>query len=167
MKKNVQPIAVITKTSGYGGQVRFRPLSRYCDNYLDSQNLEIGMSTDILDNIELERLIGEGKNRRFKFKNINNIDEAKNLIGKKIYVSVSRKDKINLISSDVIGFKVIDDSGTMIGRVDDILWLPNNDIYVIKNFKKETLIPIVEEFIKSIDYKLKIIQIRIIEGMVE
>tara|TARA_B110000444_G_C18703890_1_gene530349 strand:- start:498 stop:998 length:501 start_codon:yes stop_codon:yes gene_type:complete len=166
MKKNAQPIAVITKTSGYSGEVRLKPLSRYCDDYLDSNNLEIGMSIDVLNNIELESIIGEGKNRRFKFKNINNLNEAKNLIGKILHVKVNQKDKINLISSDVLGFEVIDNNGLSVGVIDNILWLPNNDIYVIKKLKKEILIPIVEEFIKSIDYNLKIVQIKIIEGMV-
>ena len=54
-----------------------------------------------------------------------------------------------------------------IGKLVDIMWCPANDIYIIKNKDKEYLIPVVDEFIKEINYKNKEIVISPIDGLIE
>ena len=166
MLKKLHPVAEITTTSGYLGEVRLRPLTRFSIDYIMEKALQIGTSYDNLMELKLEKAIGNGKRMRFKFEGINSELKAKNIIGKTIYASTRVDDEINLISSDLIGFDVVTDTAEFVGKLKDVMWLPANDVYVVFNGEKELLIPIVSEVVLSIDYDKKEILIASIDGLI-
>ena len=166
MPKQLHPVAEITTTSGYMGEVRLRPFSRFSINYIMEKTLQIGTSYDNLMDLKLEKAIGNGKRMRFKFEGINSELKAKNVIGKTIYVSTRADDDINLIASDLIGFDVVLDTSDYVGELKDVMWLPANDVYVVFNGLKELLIPIVPEIVLSVDYVKKEILIANIDGLI-
>ena len=47
------------------------------------------------------------------------------------------------------------------------MWLPSNDVYVIKNGKKEYLIPIIPEVIKKIDHHKMSVVISPMDGLLD
>ena len=65
---------------------------------------------------------------------------------------------------DILGFRVVDEQGTEIGRLVDAEETPASMIYVVKG-EKEHLIPAVREFILSIDAEREEIRVHLIEGM--
>ena len=166
MFKQLHPVAEITTTSGYLGEVRLKPFSRFSIDYIMKKTLQIGTSYDNLIDLKLEKAIGNGKRMRFKFEGINSELKAKNIIGKTIYASTKADDEINLIASDLIGFDVVTEKAEFVGELKDVMWLPANDVYVVFNGKKELLIPIVAEIVLSIDYDKKDILIASIDGLI-
>ena len=168
MPDQFHPIAEITTTSGFSGEVRLKPFSRYSIDYIMKKSLQIGTSFDNMVNLKLEKTIGNGKRMRFKFEGINSHNKAKDMVGKTIYVSINDDDdEINLIGSDLIGFKVVTDIGIKVGVLKDVMWLPANDVYVVFNGSKELLIPIVPEIVLSLDYENKEIIIANIDGLID
>tara|TARA_Y100000741_G_C17897922_1_gene414045 strand:- start:11 stop:514 length:504 start_codon:yes stop_codon:yes gene_type:complete len=166
MSKQLHPVAEITTTSGYMGEVRLKPFSRYSIDYIMKKTLQIGTSYDNLIDIKLEKTIGNGKRMRFKFEGIDSEFKAKNIIGKTIYATTRADDEINLIASNLIGFDVVTDAAKFVGELKDVMWLPANDVYVIFNGGKELLIPIIPEVVLSIDYDKKEILIASIDGLI-
>ena len=166
MFKQLHPVAEITTTSGYMGEVRLKPFSRFSIDYIMEKTLQIGTSHDNLMDLKLEKAIGNGKRMRFKFEGIDSELKAKNIIGKTIYANTKADDKINLISSDLIGFDVVTDTDDSVGELKDVMWLPANDVYVVFNGEKELLIPIVNEVVLSVDYDKKEILIAKIDGLI-
>ena len=166
MTKQLHPVAEITTTSGYMGEVRLKPFSRFSIDYIMEKTLQIGTSYDNLIDLKLEKAIGNGKRMRFKFEGINSELKAKNIIGKTIYASTKADDEINLIASDLIGFDVITDTAQFVGELKDVMWLPANDVYVVFNGEKELLIPIIPEVVLSVDYDKKEIQIVNVDGLI-
>ncbi len=166
MTKQVHPVAEITTTSGYMGEVRLKPFSRFSIDYIMEKTLQIGTSYDNLIDLKLEKAIGNGKRMRFKFEGIDSELKAKNIIGKTIYANTKADDEINLIASDLIGFDVVTDTDDSVGELKDVMWLPANDVYVVFNGKKELLIPIVNEVVLSVDYDKKEILIANIDGLI-
>ena len=166
MFKQLHPVAEITTTSGYLGEIRLKPFSRFSIDYIMKKTLQIGTSYDNLIDLKLEKAIGNGKRMRFKFEGIDSELKAKNIIGKTIYASVKADDEINLIASDLIGFDVVTDKAEFVGGLKDVMWLPANDVYVVFNGKKEILIPIVSEVVLSVDYDKKQILIASIDGLI-
>ena len=166
MTKQVHPVAEITTTSGYMGEVRLKPFSRFSIDYIMEKTLQIGTSYDNLIDLKLEKAIGNGKRMRFKFEGIDSELKAKNIIGKTIYANTKADDEINLIASDLIGFDVVTDTGDSVGELKDVMWLPANDVYVVFNGEKELLIPIVNEVVLSVDYDKKEILIANIDGLI-
>ena len=65
---------------------------------------------------------------------------------------------------DILGFRVVDEQGTEIGRLVDAEETPASMIYVVKG-EREHLIPAVKEFILNIDAEREEIRVHLIEGM--
>ena len=166
MTKQLHPVAEVTTTSGFLGEVRLKPFSRFSIDYIMEKTLQIGTSHDNLMDLKLEKAIGNGKRMRFKFEGIDSELKAKNIIGKTIYANTNADDEINLIASDLIGFDVVTDTGDSVGELKDVMWLPANDVYVVFNGGKEFLIPIVNEVVLSVDYDKKEILIVSIDGLI-
>lgn len=101
-----------------------------------------------------------------KLQGIEDINAAMRLKGKD--VSIRREDaalpKGGFFLQDIIGAKVVDDSGNEIGVLTEIMERPASNIYVVKG-ESEHLIPAVPEFVMSTDAENGIITVRLIEGM--
>ena len=52
--ERIHPIAKVSATTGLKGEVRLRPLSRYCDDYIREKQLSIGISPDTTNALILE-----------------------------------------------------------------------------------------------------------------
>jgi 16S rRNA processing protein RimM len=167
MKNRVHPIATITTTSGLSGDVRLRPLSRYFDDYIEEKNLMLGFSPDASEDIRLEVVRGMGKKRRFKFEGVNSVSDAEKIVGQTIFVEAQSEDGINLIGKDLLGYDVFAESGDFVGTLKDVMWLPGNDAYVIKNGEKEILIPVIPEVVKGMDHETGVIVISLMDGLLD
>tara|TARA_Y100000748_G_scaffold66003_1_gene53411 strand:+ start:80 stop:586 length:507 start_codon:yes stop_codon:yes gene_type:complete len=165
--KQIYPVAEITTTSGLRGEVRLKPFNRFSIEYILERALQIGSSFENVVNLKLENANGNGNKMRFKFKGIDSIEKAQNIIGKTIYINVAEDDEINFIGSELIGFEIINDTGDKIGDLIDVMWLPANDVYVVFNGKKEILIPIIPEIVRSINYENEEIIIANMDGLID
>ena len=165
MDKIFHPIAKVTKTSGLRGDVCLKPLSRYFEKYINKNKLMIGFSIDRSNKISVEMINGIGKKRKFKFSGFDSLDSAKTIIGKTIFVQTSKDSEINWISKNILNYKVIDESGNLVGHIIDVMWLPSHDAYIIEKESKEYIIPIVPEIIKQVDYENRNIIIKVMDGL--
>lgn len=66
--------------------------------------------------------------------------------------------------ADLIGCRVLDENGTQIGKIKDVLTMPSSDVYVIEGTKKY-MIPAVKEFIREINVAEGFVRVHLIEGM--
>ncbi len=160
-------IARVSKPFGMKGAVRLAPLSRYCEEYISEKPIFLGDSETLSKEIELLEKARDGKQVRCVFKGIDSRDEAEAIKGKYVFASVLIDDKINQISGDLIGYTVVTDIGDIVGELIEILWLPVNDIYVIRNEDREILIPVIPEVIKSIYHDERAIEITPMDGLLD
>ena len=167
MKNKVHPIATITTTSGLTGDVRLRPLSRYFDDYIEDKQLMLGFSPDTSEDVRLEIIIGIGKRRRFKFEGVDSLNDAEKIVGQTIFIEAANDDQINMIGKHVLGYEVFEESGDFVGVLKDVMWLPNSDVYVIKNGDKEYLIPVIPEVVKGVDHEQSLIVITPMDGLLD
>ena len=83
-------------------------------------------------------------------------------------VSVRREDAAlprgAFFLQDIIGAKVVDEQGSEIGTLQDVMETPASNIYVVKG-ESEHLIPAVPEFILKTDAENGVITVHLIEGM--
>ncbi len=98
-----------------------------------------------------------------KFRNFNTDKDSQFLIGKDIFVD--EKDVVKLPADtffvhDFIGSKVFQDEN-LFGIIEDVLNLPANDVYVVKDFNgNELLLPAVKEYIAGFDSENKILTVK-------
>ncbi len=70
-------------------------------------------------------------------------------------------DEGEYLAEDLIGLKVVTEEGEELGQVDQILAYPAQDLIVVG----EIMIPMVDEFVKEIDFDKETIQVHLIPGM--
>jgi len=166
MKTKLFPIAKITRASGLNGEVGVRPLIRQFDDYV-GKPLFVGFDENLARDVKLEKVTGVNKKRRFLFQGLKTRDDAELMIGQLLFASISDKDPINMISSDLIGASVVTDNGEPIGELVDMMSLPAHDVYVISRGKNEILIPVVPEIIREVDFKMGLVTITPMDGLVD
>ena len=167
MKNKLFAIAKITRATGLKGEVGVRPLVRQFDDYVTVKPLFIGFDPNIARDVKLEKVSGVEKKRRFLFNGMKTRDEAESIIGQLLFVSVKDSDPINMISPDLLGASVVPDNGENIGELVDMISLPANDVYVIKQGKKEVLIPVIPEIVRSVDIQMGLVTITPMDGLLD
>ncbi|MBL8088664.1 MAG: 16S rRNA processing protein RimM [Chthonomonas sp.] len=101
---------------------------------------------------------------RIKFLSVNRIHEAELLIGKLLQIPADERPELEddeFYVTELIGLKVVDQDGTEIGTIGDVLQPPAQDVLVVG----QTLIPVVNEFVKDIDLENGIVRVHLIPGM--
>ncbi|HLB63176.1 MAG TPA: ribosome maturation factor RimM [Actinomycetota bacterium] len=66
---------------------------------------------------------------------------------------------------EVQGCQVVTDSGRALGTLTEVLFTPANDVWVAKSSEAETLIPVLEDVLVSVDVRGKRIVVRDLPGL--
>lgn len=106
-----------------------------------------------------------------KLSGINDRTEAEKHKGESVYID---KADIRVLPEDtyyifdMIGLSVVDENGTVVGTLSDVIQNSTQDLYEVeKENKSKFLIPAVEEFILKIDMNSRTMTVRLIEGLME
>ena len=101
-------------------------------------------------------------------KGITNISQAELLIGSELFINKSDLPKPGddtYYWFDIIGLSVFTINNEYIGRVESIIPTGSNDVFVVKDGNKETLIPGIESVVLSIDLNKKIMRVDLPDGL--
>lgn len=101
-----------------------------------------------------------------KLEGIDTPEQATLLRGKR--VSIDRSGVClpegTVFIADLLGCRVLDEDGSEIGLIKDVLTMPSSDVYVIEG-EHSYMIPAVKEFVKEINVAERFVRVRLIEGM--
>lgn len=101
------------------------------------------------------------------YENVNEVEKLKNAIIKVPESQLGELDEGEFYFHEIVGCLVFTVHGEEIGRVTEILTPGANDVWVIKpkNGGRDILIPYIEQIVKKVDVKEKIILIQPMEGL--
>jgi 16S rRNA processing protein RimM len=100
------------------------------------------------------------------FENINEVEKFRDGILKVPESQLGELDEDEFYYHEVIGCHVVTTEGLELGKVTEILSPGANDVWVIKSSEgKEILIPYIEDVVKKVDVKEKVILIEPMEGL--
>ena len=168
MNKEFIIIGKVVSTQGNKGAVNVLPLTDSIDrfNNLDNVFLRNKNSQTIL-NVDKIRIT---KNMVIlKLKDIENIEEAKMIVGS--ILEVERKNAVKLskdtyFTFEIIGLEVYTENNIFLGKVENIVSTGSNDVYVVKSKDKEELfIPAIREVVKNVNLEKKRITIKMLDGL--
>ncbi|MCO6499401.1 MAG: 16S rRNA processing protein RimM [Vicingus serpentipes] len=110
-------------------------------------------------------------NLQIKIEGIDNLDEAKKMIGKSLYLPLNTLPELTgnqFYYHEVIGFKVIDAEKGNIGQITQVLDYPTQAIFEIQHpTSKEILVPITDEIITKLDRTNQTIFVTSPEGLID
>ena len=165
--KDYFQIGKIINTHGLKGHVKVMPLTDDNKRYEKLKKIHLE-GTD--KELEIEKVWYNKGFVMLKFKGYDNIDDVISFKDK--FILIHKSDAVQLPEDsyfihDIIGLEVYTVNDIKLGKITNVLQPGANDVYVVKNEKKEYLIPAVKDIVKKIDLSEKKIIIDPIEGMIE
>ena len=151
----------IVNTHGLHGEVRVVP-------WADSPDFLLQFSTLYLDGAPMQ--IRSSRTHKGSvivlFDGVDNVDAAMLLKGKTVQLrrADAKLPEGSFFLADIIGLDVMDEDGTKLGQLKEVLSPSRQQVYVVKG-EREILIPAVPEFILETNLNDGYIKVRLIEGM--
>lgn len=165
MKSEFLETGVIVNTHGVRGEVKIAPwadspafLCRFDAFYLDGAAVKV-LSARPHKSMVLCALEG-----------VDTVEKAMKLKGKVVSI---RRDQVELppgrhFLADLVGLTALDaDTGGELGKVEEVLTPPAQNVYVVRGGGKEYLIPAVPAFVAETNVEAGWLKVRLIEGMGE
>ena len=162
-------IGKVVSAQGNKGEVNVLPLTDSIDRFKN-------LSTVFLRNKNSQTVLSIEKIRIkkdmviLKLKDIENIEEAKTIVGS--FLEVERKNAVKLPKDtyfifEIIGLEVYTENNVFLGKVENVINTGSNDIYIVKDKnEKELFIPAIREVVKNINLEKKRITINIVDGLI-
>ena len=162
MKKQYLEAGEIVNTHGVAGEVKIDP-------WANDAKFLLGFKTIYMDGRPVKVLRARVHKAQViaSLEGVDTMDKANALRGKVISIdrADAKLDADQVFFQDIIGLTAVDAvSGSVLGRVTDILELPAGNVYVVSG-ETEHLVPAVKEFVKDIDVDGGKILLQLIEGM--
>lgn len=164
--ENLIEIGQIVNTHGLRGDVKVMP---WCDDPEIFHELAYVMIDGVEFDIQKSSL---HKNTvLLKLEGIDHINDAERYRNKVLFVP--RKELGELPEGtyyirDLLGCKVETVDGRQLGEICDIIKTGSNDVYVVEDkAKKQVLIPVIDEVIKSVSIDEKQIVIEPLKGLID
>ncbi len=163
-------VGVIASTHGLAGEVNVFPTTQDPDRFkkLKKVTLHTQKGEEILLDVVSARFF-----KKFvivKFKQFNNINEVEKFRGCEL--TIDRKDAIKLekgeyYCADLIGLTIVDEEGTELGTLTEILQTGANDVYEMtqKDSEEKIYIPAIKDCVKEIDVDAGKIIIHVMPGL--
>ena len=173
--RNYLRIGQIISLHGIRGEIKIFPTTDNIKRFDDLKIFYIVDSVDASDEDFKNQITYEKETVKYikntvvlKIKGIDSIESASKFIKKNLYVD--RENSIELSKNehfvvDLIGLPVFKNE-MQFGKVINVMKTKANDILVIDYNNKEILVPLVDDFIETIDEIHGKIKIRNIEGLI-
>lgn len=167
--EDILEIGQIVNTRGLRGEVKVNSFSEDSHRFEKLSKILVKNKKEFTE-YEIQKVTYSKNQVVLKLKGIDHIDYAEKL--KNLYIYVKKSDLGDLPEdtyyiADLIGLDVYTESGENIGKVDDILKIPNsNDVYVVRSEIGELkYLPSIPDVLKDIDVKNHKIVVNLIEGL--
>lgn len=168
--KDMLRIGVITTTHGLRGEVKVFPTTDDVKRFKKTDEvILVTKQGNLTLHVESAKFF---KNIVIlKFKEFQNINEVEGF--RKCDIMVTRENALPLAEGqfyfcDVIGAKVVEEDGSPIGTVKDVIETGANNVFAIEtNDGKEVLFPVIPQCIKKVDTEAGIVIAHIMKGLLD
>ena len=158
-------VGKVTNVHGLMGEVKVQP-------WADSPEFLCQFKTLYVDEAHFPMTVQRARVHKnmviIKFEGPTDVPSALSLRNAILYIH--REDvklpEGSFFLADIYGLEVRDAaSGEVLGRIDDVLTLPANNVYVVRGGARELMIPAVPQFIAETNIEAGYIRVNMMEGL--
>ena len=163
-------VGVVTTPHGVKGEVKVFPTTDDPRRFKRLKEVLLDTGKETLT-LEIEGVKFFKKFVILKLKGVETPEEAAKYRQKSLYVT--RENAVRLgrdeyFIADLMGLKVLDEDGSEIGVLREVLETGANDVYVIDlNDGRELLLPAIKECVLQVDVEAGMIKIHILDGLLD
>jgi 16S rRNA processing protein RimM len=165
--KDWAPFGRIAKPHGLKGELKFYPFLSNPDLYKEVK-IVVFENHDPKREIQIESFRGAKSPFIIKLKGWDSIESSNELRGT---VLLAPREKLQILPEgqyywfEIEGLEVYDIQGVYHGRVEEVMETGSNDVYVVRNGKKELLLPAIDWVVKKVDLEGNRLTFEFIEGL--
>lgn len=162
-------IAYIGRTKGVRGHVKAELLSTDLQRFDSAESIVVQKQGQPDRALKLQHWKPEEPGVLLKFVGIDTPEEASKVLVK-AYVTVARDDVPALPADtyyifELVGCRVEDETGKILGQIEEVLEMPSADVYVVQGERGEILVPAVADYIVEVDTTGQRVVVRGIEDL--
>ena len=152
-------IGQIVGAHGIRGQVKIDPLTDFVERLAEGTRLFLNGDWVVVERFQIHKgrpILG--------LSGVKDRNQAEALRGAYVEAVLTKRPELEedeFLVDDMIGLKVVTLEGRELGSVDEVLAYPAQDILKIG----EVMIPLVKQFVKSVDFEKATITVDLIPGM--
>ena len=163
-------IGRVTKPHGLRGEICIFPITDDPERFGLLKSVFVGDGENRRVSANVERAKVRSHDVIVKLEGVDSRDQAEELRGS--FFEIRREDCLPLEEGahyifELIGMEVKTLDGQSIGRIKDVIDYPANDVYVVKSDRREVLIPVIQDVVKSVDVTQGVVIIDPIEGLLD
>lgn len=163
-------VGVITSTHGVRGEVKVFPTTDDVNRFkkLKSVLLDTGKEKIAL---KIEHVKFFKNMVILKFEGLNNMNDVEMWRQKDLLIRREQAVKLSPDENfivDLIGLKVVTDTGEWLGTMTDVIQTGANDVYCVESPKgKEILLPAIRDCILSVDLEKQEMLVHVLDGLLD
>lgn len=167
---NLLRVGVISSTHGVRGEAKVFPTTDDPGRFRELKNVIMDTGREQL-NMEIEGVKFFKNMVILKFKGYDSIEAIEKYKGKDLLIT--RDQAVDLgpdenFIADLIGLKVVTESGEEFGTLTDVIKTGANDVYEVKMKNgKEVLLPAIKECVLKVDLEEGVITVHIMDGLLD
>ena len=163
-------IGRIVRPHGLRGEVLIRALTNVPNRFAHLGSVVLTRGGEEIGAYTIERARAMAKGVGLKFRGIDTPEAARELRGAEIEAAPSDADVLaahEYFVFDLVGMRVVDESGSELGTVSDIHEMPGQDLAVVTSEAREWSLPLVRRFVAEIDTERREISVTAVDGLME
>ena len=164
------PVGKIIGTHGIKGQLKVHSYSGNFESLSAARSVVLKSAGGTLQEFTLKSINANSGKFIIGFTDFDDIDQVKPLVGNELCLKRCQLPKLTddeYYWSDLIGLQVFTDDGTLLGKIAEIFETGSSDIYVVRNEKREYLIPAIADVVKQVDLAGGKIVITPLDGLLD
>lgn len=159
-------VGQIGRPHGLRGEIRVNPMGGLPRGLEGYTSFYLGRGDDIR-RVQIESHRIHGRLVLVKFRGVDTAQDARELVHQTLYVDRSEMPPLEegeYYHADLIGCGVLDETGTELGKVVDVFATGAHDVLVVAFSGREWMLPVVSEYVVSIDVEEGRIAVRATDG---
>ena len=174
MNKSVKPkgyvlIGKIVGVHGLKGTNKFKSYAESLSVFYPGQSILMRDNQNRETRVELNWVKSHTGTPLISFKGVTGRAQAEALIGAELFIPETELPELDADTYywfELIGIEVYTTEDEYLGRIASIFPTGSNDVYVVKNQKKEVMVPALESVVIDIDLEHNCMRVDLPEGLI-
>ncbi|WP_155310433.1 ribosome maturation factor RimM [Desulfosarcina ovata] len=165
-------IGRVTGAHGIRGGVKIHSYAESMALFAPGEDLRLTMPDGAVRTLTIQWAHPHGRGIRLGLERVTDRDQAESLAGASLFVPRTRLPELDddtYYWFELVGLSVYDTDGRLLGRLDEVIPTPANDVYVVKGQiagqSNEMLIPAIGSVVRSIDLERQTMLVDLPEGL--
>lgn len=162
------PMAAIVGLHGIKGELKVRSYADDSSIFQPGENVLIKRARKADETRTIKWVRPHQRALLFSFEDLDDRDQAEELVGSEIWIAKARMPELTdgtYYWFDIIGLDVYQADHAYLGRIQEIVPTGSNDVYVVRDGDRETLVPALKSVILSVDLQEKCMRVNLPEGL--